>query len=263
MEIKRIKLYINDDDKSYVVASELKEELIKYGFIISDIDYNLVISIGGDGTFLRMVKDEKFDNNVYYVGVNSGTLGFLQEIDIKDTKDFVKRLYENNYKIEELSIQKTNIICDKDKFECYSLNEIVIRKDDFSLLKAPIYVDDELLEEFTGDGLLISTSTGSTAYNMSFGGSIIYNSLKALSITPIAPLNNKVYKTLINPVIVPNDKQVKILPKASIFMMVDGKNMIYHDVREINTMVSKRKIKCLRMKEFHFIKVVHSKILEK
>ena len=260
-EINNIKLYINKDEKSLQVSKKLKKELLDNGFNVTNNNYDLVISIGGDGSFLRMIKEEGFNNQIYYVGVNAGTLGFLQEIDIKNTLDFVKRLRNNDYKIEELGIEETKIKTKNDNNIYYSLNEIVIRNNDFSLLKVPIYVDNELLEQFTGDGILISTSTGSTAYNMSFGGSIIYNTLKTLSITPIAPINNKIYHTLVNSVIIPDNKVIKVIPNTDLFLMIDGENKIVKDVLEIKTKVSKKKIKCIRMNEFHFIRTVNNKIL--
>ena len=124
----------------------------------------------------------------------------------------------------------------------------------------------ELLENFSGDGLLISTSTGSTAYNMSFGGSIVYNTLSTLSITPIAPLNNKVYKTLFNSVIVPGDRVVTLKPDRDykdLFIQIDGVNKLIDNVIKVETKIDKKRIKCLRMNDFHFIKVINNKILSK
>ena len=258
-KINNIKLFVNDDEKSQEVAKKLQEELLKYDFHLVDDAYDLVISIGGDGSFLHMVREENFNDNIYYVGINAGTLGFLQEIDIDKTDDFVQRLNNNDFKEEDLSFEETKILTKNSEEVFYSLNEIVVRKEDFSLLKVSVYVDDELLENFTGDGLLISTSTGSTAYNMSFGGAIIYNTLKALSITPIAPINNKAYKTLVNPVIIPDDKIIKLKPQANLFLMIDGKIMTFDNVLELTTKVSNRKIKCLRMQGFHFIKTINQK----
>lgn len=264
--INKIKLFINDNEKSILVAKDLELELKKYNFEIVNKNYDLAISVGGDGSFLRMVKETKFNNNIYYIGVNSGTLGFLQEINIKDTIDFVKRLNSNKYKIEELSIQETKVITEDHIYRYNTLNEIVIRNKQFNTLKIPVYVDNELLENFTGDGLLISTSTGSTAYNMSFGGSIIYNTLKTLSITPIAPLNNKAYKSLLVPVIIPDNKTIT-LPTINnyrnIFIMLDGLNKELDNVIKIETKISNKTIKCLRMNDYHFIKIINDKILEK
>lgn len=264
-KINNVNLFINDNEKSEIVAKDLELELKKYNFNIVNSDFDLAISIGGDGSFLRMVKENKFNDKIYYIGINSGTLGFLQEIDIEECSDFVKRLNSNNFKEEEISIQETKIITDNSIYKYNSLNEIVIRKDNFSTLKVPVYVDNELLEDFTGDGLLFSTSTGSTAYNMSFGGSIIYNTLNTLSITPIAPLNNKAYKTLVNSVIVPSNKLIALIPDKNnnnLFLMVDGVNKRIDNVLKIETKISKKTIKCIRMNDFHFIKVVKDKILE-
>ena len=124
----------------------------------------------------------------------------------------------------------------------------------------------QLLENFSGDGLLISTSTGSTAYNMSFGGSIVYNTLSTLSITPIAPLNNKVYKSLFNSVIVPGDRVITLKPDKEykdLFIQVDGVNKLIDNVIKVETKIDKKRIKCLRMNDFHFIKVINNKILSK
>ena len=264
-KINKIKLFVNKDKKSIEVGENLKKELNKYNFEIVADDFDLAISIGGDGSFLRMVKNTEF-KNIYYIGVNSGTLGFLQEIDIKDCVDFVKRLNSNNYKVEEISIQETDVITDNKTYKYNSLNEIVIRDKNLNTWKSTILVDNEILENFTGDGVLISTGTGSTAYNMSYGGSIVYNTLKALSITPIAPLNSRAYKTLVNSVIIPDKKIITLIPKSkskNIFLMVDGENIMIDNVSKIETKIDHKTIKCLRMNDFHFIKVINSKILEK
>jgi NAD+ kinase len=97
---------------------------------------------------------------------------------------------------------------------------------------------------------------------MSFGGSIVYNTLNTLQITPIAPLNNRCYKTLTNSVIIPNDKQICLLPKSDLFLSVDGVNYNIKDIIKIETSIGKKTLKCLRMNDYHFIKIVNNKILE-
>lgn len=263
MKINKVKLFVNNDEKSLEVSKKLEKELMEYGFIIDNNDYDLAISIGGDGSFLKMVRENNFNNDIYYIGINSGTLGFLQEIDINNTINFVKRLSLDDYKIEELSYEEDRIYTDKQEYIYNSLNELVIRKNDFSILKGKILIDDELLEEFSGDGLLISTSTGSTAYNMSFHGPIVYNSLDTLILTPIAPLNNKVYSSLTNPLIVPNNKVITIIPDSkSLFLMIDGKIKEIDNVNKIEINISNKKIKCLRMNDFHFVRVIRNKIIK-
>ena len=132
MEIKRVKLFVNDNDLSKRVAKEVEEELNKYGLEVVNENFDLGISIGGDGCFLRMVKSCNFNENIHYIGINSGTLGFLQEINIEDTKDFVRRLSIGDYKEENLSIQETTIVTNEKRYNYTSLNEIVVRSKYFN-----------------------------------------------------------------------------------------------------------------------------------
>ena len=264
-EIKKIKFFVNDDEKSHAIADTLIKDLLEKEFlIVYDNTYDLGISIGGDGSFLKMIRSDNFNSEAYYIGVNAGTLGFLQEIDFNDTRNFVERLASGDYKEEEINTLETTIYSHDENIRYQSLNEVVIRKSDLSVLKNKVYVDNELLENFVGDGLLVSTSTGSTAYNMSFGGSIIYNTLKAYILTPIAPINNKAYNTLTNSLIVPNEKSIILeFNNESLLLMVDGRNKIVNNVNKIEVKISNKNIKCLRMNDFHFIKVVNKKIIEK
>ena len=263
-KINRIKLFANNNEQSKYIAKNLEEELKKYSFTIVGNSPDLCISVGGDGSFLRMVKENNFSANCLYVGVNSGTLGFLQEINIEDTKDFVSKLNDDNFKTEDINIQETIVSTTSKSEHYYSLNDIVIRHKDLKKVELPLFIDNEFLECFVGDGILVSTSTGSTAYNMSNGGAVVYNTLDTLSITPIAPINNKVYNTLRSTLIIPVDKKVLIKTKdnyKNLVMCIDGENKIFNNVESIETFVSSRSIKCLRMNEFHFIKAINDKIL--
>ena len=126
-----------------------------------------------------------------------------------------------------------------------------------------IHIDNELLENYHGDGIMISTSTGSTAYNLCYGGSIIYNTLNALSITPIAPLNNKVYKSLTNSVIIPEYKTIFFTPNAKedLLLTIDGNNLEVKNCLKIEVKLENKKIKCLKMNDSNFIKTVNNKLI--
>ena len=146
-----------------------------------------------------------------------------------------------------------------------ALNEVVVRDKSFRTLKLKVEVDSELLEHYVGDGLLISSSTGSTAYNMSFGGAIVYNTLDTLQITPIAPLNNRVYQTLSNSFILPSDKHIILSLEgeySNLFLSIDGVNKTFQDVVRVETKISDKKLSVLRMQDFHFVRVVHEKLLD-
>ena len=187
MGIKRVKLFPNNNEESLRVAKRLGSKLIDFGYEIVNDNYDLAIAIGGDGSFLRMVKGNQFDSDIYYIGVNTGTLGFLQEIKPSEIDLFLDKLRNEFYKIEKVGIQETKIVTKDREAKVYSLNEIAIRDRNFRITNLRVCVDDELLGIYTGDGLLVATSIGSTAYNVSLNGSIVYGDLHTLQITPIAP----------------------------------------------------------------------------
>lgn len=262
--IKRIRLFPNDMEKSIKVARELEEKLQKYGYIISEDNFDLAIAIGGDGSFLKMVKACEFSDSINYIGVNTGTLGFAQEIYPERIDSFLENLYEEKYKINEIGIQETKVYTNNEIVHYNSLNEIAIREANLNTAHLDIVIDDELLENYAGDGILVSTSFGSTAYNLSFGGSIVYNELHTLQITPIAPLNNRNYRNLINSIIVPEDRKVLIIPKErsrELLLTVDGENNRYDNISHIETSVNKKRIKCMKMRDYDYTRKINEKFV--
>lgn len=263
--INKIKLFPNDNDKSREIARELKRRLEIANFKIVDSKYDLAIAIGGDGSFLRMVKNNVFDSEIFYVGVNAGTLGFLQEISIEDIDSFIERLNNNDFTIGTIGVQETKITtANGDMSRFFSLNEIVIRNRSLKTTKMCVEIDNEILEHYIGDGILISTSVGSTAYNLSFGGSIVYDDLHTLQITPIAPLNTKSYRDILNSVIVPEHRSITIKPldeTNDLIVTIDGEHNYYDDVKQIDTCVRDKKIKCIRMTSFSYARKINEKFL--
>lgn len=264
MKIKKVKLFINDNLKSNRVAREVKEKLEKNKFVIVDEGYDLAIAVGGDGSFLRMVKSANFNNNCYYVGINAGTLGFAQEVSVDEIDQFIELLKNTDFKVEEIGVQEVVVKTKKETVRHFSINEIVIRDEALNTTELEVAVAGGLLEDFVGDGLLISTSFGSTAYNLSFGGSIVFNTFHTLQITPVAPLNSKAYRSLVNSVIVPDNMLITLVPKrnnGNLIVTVDGDNNFYESVLTIETVIN-RTIKILRMKDYNFIQKVNDKFLK-
>ena len=258
--IKNFKLFVNNNSKSIELANIVKEKFIDNGFNYNDYNYDLCISIGGDGSFLRMVKDTNFDDKPYYVGINAGTLGFMQEVRPNEVDNLINEIKNEDTKTDMIGIQETTI--NNDKF--YSLNEIVIREENLKLLKAAIKIDDDLLENYTGDGLLIATSTGSTAHNLSYGGSIVYNNFSTLQITPIAPINSKSFRSLPNSLIIPDYKEIIIIPNSddnNYIITIDGVNKKINNFYLINIFIKDKKIKMLRFSHYNFPQKINEKLL--
>ena len=259
----KVKIFYNNNDKSINTFNEVKDKLIKNGFIIVENDYNIAIAIGGDGSFLRMVKETNFKSDVLYLGINTGTLGFAQEIHVNELDELIENLKTGNYKVNEFGVQETNLYSNNENSKFYSLNDIVIRDMDLNTLKLDIFIDDALLEHFAGDGILVSTSFGSTAYNLSFRGSIIYNTFHALELTPVAPLNNKTYKTLTNSLVLPQNKNIEIVPVSNknLIVTIDGENKYYENVDKIDTILSDKTIMCYQNIDYNFVKKINDKFL--
>lgn len=111
---------------------------------------------------------------------------------------------------------------------------------------------------------MVSTSFGSTAYNLCFGGSIVFNTFHTLQITPVAPLNSKAYRNLTNSVIVPDNMVITLVPKrnnGNLILTIDGDNNFYEGVISIETVIN-RTIKVLRMKDYNFIQKINDKFLK-
>ena len=132
------------------------------------------------------------------------------------------------------------------------------------VVKLDINIEGDLLEKFTGDGILIASSSGSTAHNLSYGGSIIYPTFSSLQITPMGPINSKVYKSLVNSVIIPDKKEITLIPEEGhrdLIVTIDGENKIYSDVECISTKIEDKKIKCLRLSHYNFPEKINEKLL--
>lgn len=264
MSLEKIKLFPNNNDESREIEKKLIEIIKNNHLSLVEEGYDLAIAVGGDGSFIRMVQENNFNSDIYYVGVNAGTLGFLQDITVEEFDGFIENIKSDHYKCEDIGIQETYIYNEKGEFKkFFSLNEIVIRDCNLNVCRLHIKLDHEELERFVGDGILISTSMGSTAYNLGFGGSIVYNTLHTLQITPMAPLNSKSYRNLLNSVIIPENKEIEIVPEnKNILLSIDGENYKLDDVTKISTVVDKKRIKCIRPNNYYFSKKINDKFLK-
>ena len=110
MKIKSYKIFCNDNDKSYEVRKILHDKLTSNDFEYKEKDYDLAIAIGGDGSFLRMIKENNFNSSIMYVGVNAGTLGFAQEVSVNEIDEFIEELKQDDYKVEKIGILENKVL---------------------------------------------------------------------------------------------------------------------------------------------------------
>lgn len=167
---------------------------------------DLVLSVGGDGTFLETVLKVK-DLGIPIAGVNTGRMGFLANISVDEIEKSVEMLCKNEFVIIErclLELSKPAGLFEGNSSS--ALNEITIQKADLSMITIHVYVDDTHLNTYWADGLIVSTATGSTAYNLSVGGPILSPEDESIVISPIAPHN-----LTIRPIVLSGEGRIRMV----------------------------------------------------
>lgn len=165
-----------------------------------------VIALGGDGTILSCARQaSRF--GVPIMGINLGTLGFLAEVEVSEIDSALKRLLSGEYTVEDRFMLDASIIRSGECVaEVSALNDIVVSRSSYRrIISIDVYVDDSFAGHYDGDGLIVSTPTGSTGYNLSAGGPITDSSLFVSIVTPICP-----HSSFSTPMVVPGTKNVKI-----------------------------------------------------
>ena len=188
--LKKRKVSVFLEKEYYNQLKELLPENIN-SFTKLDKSYDLLISIGGDGTILKAITFVKH-LSIPIVGINSGRLGFLAKIKIGKIEEAIDEIISGNYSISERSL--IEVITSEKNNELsklnFALNEIAVsRKNTTSMISIETKLDDNYLNSYWADGLIIATPTGSTGYSLSCGGPIIMPEAENLVITPIAPHN--------------------------------------------------------------------------
>jgi NAD+ kinase len=175
---------------------------------------DLVLSVGGDGTFLETVLNVK-DTGIPIAGVNTGRMGFLANISADEIERSVEMLCKNEYEIVErclLEVTKPSGLFKESS--SLALNEVTIQKADLSMITINVFLNEVHLNTYWADGLIVSTATGSTAYNLSVGGPILSPGDESIIISPIAPHN-----LTIRPIILSGEGKIR--------MVIEGRSNEY------------------------------------
>lgn len=149
---------------------------------------DMALSIGGDGTFLRTAA--KIGNSgIPILGINAGHLGFLADVPLDEIESALPSILEDGkYEVDHRHLLQLEILDCQQRYQPFALNEVaVLKRDQSSMVSVSVYVDGNLLNQYDGDGLVIATPTGSTAYSMSAGGPILEPGSRCWCIVPIAP----------------------------------------------------------------------------
>jgi len=168
-------------------------------------DLNIIIVLGGDGTLLH-IAEQAARYSIPVLGINLGNLGFLTELTENETIDALENILTNRVTIENRLMLKTRIVRNTDASDYrYALNDVVINKNVADrILNLSTTADEQYITTYKADGLIFSSPTGSTAYNLSSGGPLVYPGLATILVTPICP-----FMLSSRPIILPSDKIIR------------------------------------------------------
>lgn len=201
------------------VARSLKPN-VEGPFYEAGQHYDLVVVLGGDGTLLAVAR--AVGAGVPIMGVNLGTLGFLTEVGRSELYPSLVDVFAGNYSLEERTLLNVEICRASGQKAAYRvLNDAVIAKSALSrIVRLTLRVDDRLVTTYRSDGLIVSTPTGSTAYNLSAGGPIVNPLLPVVLLTPICP-----HTFTLRPIVVPDGSSIEVTletQNAEVYLTLDG-----------------------------------------
>ena len=270
--IEDIFAFFNATDVDLVIESDFLRILQEKNFALGhyktftghqglDKDFDVLISIGGDGTILRAATLVR-DLGIPILGINAGRLGFLATVQKENIREFMQKVIDKRYTISERTLLSLN--CSPEIPEIqelnFAMNEIsVSRKDTTSMITIETYLNGEYLNSYWADGLIISTPTGSTGYSLSCGGPILTPDVTSLVITPIAPHNLNA-----RPLVIPDSTEIKLKisgREQQYLVSLDSRIASVKNEGILTITKTPFKIKMVEIQEETFLKTLRNKLL--
>ncbi|MBP6066165.1 NAD kinase [Bacteroides sp.] len=245
-----------------------------YHFLVSDLQLNvpaaglfdgndftadMVISIGGDGTFLKAAK-RVGNKSTPILGINTGRLGFLADVSPEEMEVAIDEIYAGRYTVEERSLLQ--LICDEKHLQSspYALNEIaILKRDSSSMISIRTAINGAFLTTYQADGLIISTPTGSTAYSLSVGGPVIVPQSKTIAITPVAP-----HSLNVRPIVICDDWEITLNVESrshNFLVAIDGSSETCKETTQLTIRKAPYAIKVVKRYDHIFFDTIRSKLM--
>ena len=253
--IKKYKLVVKRDEKSKEIAKLIKEKLASV-LVYDEDNPDLIISVGGDGTMLYALHQNfNLIDHVYFLGVHTGTLGFYTDYLSCEVDQLVEDIKTQKYTFYKRNVLEVKVCYQNLPAQTYyALNEVRIENPQYAQILG-VYIDLELLETFRGNGICVSTASGSTAYNKSLGGAVIHPNLEVMQLTEIAGIQHNAYRSLGSSLVLGYNQTVTLkntLNKPA-FMGIDQMSFDLNDFKEIHITLSKQSVHCIQYRPLTFI----------
>lgn len=255
----RFAFYSRTDDFSCAVQSELQTKLIAHGFTYDEKNPELVIFVGGDGTFLRAVHHYlKNLEDITFVGVRSGTLGFFCDYGCEETDLLIEDLMKENTKTFEYRLLEVGLNYDHKRRKIYAVNEVRL-ENPFHTMMSDVAIDGHPLERFRGNGLIVCSSIGSSAYNKSLGGALIDPDIVTLQLTEIATIQNNAYRSLGSSLVLSSDRVITF--KGDFSHTVVGYDHVVMEskiaLNSVDVRLSKKTLKLMHKNQHEYCELIH------
>lgn len=216
-----------------------------------------LVTLGGDGTLISAVR-RSFKYDIPVFGVYAGNLGFLADINIDELDHFVAGLVSGDYRVDERSILEAQLIQNGKTVTLYAFNDIVLTRPSVSnMIHVETLVDSKAFNTYYGDGVIVSTPTGSTAYNLSAGGPVLFPLTNVFALTPICP-----HSLTQRPVVLPGEFSIEMkTPQDKALVIIDGQDKLeLENGNSIHIQLAKNRVKLIHRNEFNYFEVLKEKL---
>ena len=252
--IKKYALVVKQDEKSEQLSIELKRKLegiLEY----NENSPDLIISIGGDGTLLYALHQhiDKIDYS-YFLGIHTGTLGFYTDYLANEIDELVEDIKKGEYTSFNRSILDVEIIKKDHTKHMYALNEMRLENPVCTQV-LNVYINDELLETYRGNGMCVSTSSGSTAYNKSLGGAVVLPDMDVMQLTEIAGIHHNAYRSLGSSIVLGKNHKITLESERmeGVYLGIDHLTYPVKNVRKVNVTISNHVVRCIQYRPLTFV----------
>lgn len=225
----------------------------------NDFEADMVLSIGGDGTFLKAAS-RVGGRNIPILGINTGRLGFLADVSPEEMEETFDDIYNEDYRIEDRSVLQ--VACNGQELKGYpfGLNEIaVLKRDSSSMISIHTSINGAYLTTYQADGLVIATPTGSTAYSLSIGGPIIVPHSNTIAITPVAP-----HSLNIRPIVINDDWEITLDVESrshNFLIAIDGRSETCREGSRLSIRKADYQIKVVKRNNHIFFSTLRDKMM--
>lgn len=259
--------FFDDKDVIILVDKELHDFLSTYGefnmehtLMIRDDNFeaDLVLSIGGDGTFLNTAA-RIGRKRIPILGINTGHLGFLADIPDEEILQALEAIVSNRYTVEKRSMIHVEILDGTELQYPYALNEVsILKQDSSSMININTSINNEMVHTYRADGLIISTPTGSTAYSLSVGGPILVPQAKNFILSPVAS-----HSLNVRPLIIPDSWTIdlEVLSRSRSFLLaLDGRSIVLEQKTKLRLTKANFSIKIVKQLNQNFFDTLKNKL---